>query len=329
MRITRCVFLFVLCASCAKQSHVDVEAQMSPIAERYVRLGLSLGEHDANYVDAYFGPDEWRDEAKELALSLEEIAAAADSLVKKLQALDISDTESVVALRHNFLSTHLQALAAVSRARNGQVYSFDEESKAIYGFVAPTYPVEHYDQVLAVLESLLPGEGPLHERYNAFRQQFRIPEGKLEAVVARGVEECRARTLKHMTLPDGEQYEMEMVSGNPWGAYNWYQGNAKSLIQIETGRPKYLGTSIRLGCHEGYPGHHTYSAMLEHRYLVGRNWVEFYLLPLYAPQGIIFEGSGNYAALVAFPGESRNDFLRGVKRQQVELDPVSDSGRQT
>ena len=115
-----------------------------------------------------------------------------------------------------------------------------------------------------------------------------------------------------MTLPDGEQYEMEMVSGNPWGAYNWYQGNAKSLIQIETGRPKYLGTSIRLGCHEGYPGHHTYSAMLEHRYLVGRNWVEFYLLPLYAPQGIIFEGSGNYAALVAFPGESRNDFLRNI-----------------
>lgn len=33
---------------------------MNPIAEQYVRLALSLGEHDANYVDAYFGPDDWR-----------------------------------------------------------------------------------------------------------------------------------------------------------------------------------------------------------------------------------------------------------------------------
>lgn len=312
MRIFKYLVLFVFCASCAKQVPVDVEAQMNPIAERYVRLALSLGEHDANYVDAYFGPDEWRDEARERALSLEAIAAAADGLVQELRALDVSDAENAVALRHDFLSTHLQALAAVSRARNGHVFSFDEESKSIYGFVAPTFPVEHYDEALAELESLLPGDGALHERYNTFRRQFRIPADKLEAVVAKGTEECRARTLQHFSLPVGEQYVMEMVSGNPWGAYNWYQGNAKSLIQIETGRPKYLGTSIRLGCHEGYPGHHTFSSMLEHRYLNGRGWVEFSLLPLFSPQGIIFEGSGNYAALVAFPGESRNEFLRNV-----------------
>jgi hypothetical protein len=327
MRVAKYLFVLVVCASCARHELVEsIEAEMNPIAERYVRLGLALGEHDKNYVDAYFGPPEWRDAAKQQALSLDAIAAGADGLVAELQALDLSGVEKVVALRHNFLLTHLQAIAAVSRARDGHVYSFDEESKAIYGFVAPSFPAEHYDQALAELDALLPGVGPLHQRNNAFNQQFRIPEDKLEAVVAKGVEECRARTLEHITLPDGEQYEMEMVSGNPWGAYNWYQGNASSLIQIETGRPKYLGTSIRLGCHEGYPGHHAFSSLLDYHYRQGRGWVEFSMFPLYGPQGIIFEGSGNYAEAVAFPGASRNEFLRdvimpiaGIESEEMEL----------
>ena len=34
------------------------------IAERYVRLVLAVGQHDADYVDAYYGPPEWRKEAE-------------------------------------------------------------------------------------------------------------------------------------------------------------------------------------------------------------------------------------------------------------------------
>ena len=37
---------------------------MSLLAERYVRLVLALGQHDADYVDAYYGPPEWRREAE-------------------------------------------------------------------------------------------------------------------------------------------------------------------------------------------------------------------------------------------------------------------------
>ena len=327
MRVASYLSLSLLCVSCAEQVQIDIETQLNPIAEQYVRLALSLGEHDDDYVDAYFGPEEWRDEARQQALPLEAIAAAADGLVAELQALDISTTESVIALRHNFLTTHLQSLAALSRLRNGKELSFDEESKAIFGFVAPRFPVEHYDRALAKIDAMLPGDGPLHERYYEFRQPFRIPADRLEAVVAKGIEECRARTLQYMRLPDGEQYEMEMVSGNPWGAYNWYQGGARSLIQIDAGRPRYLGTSITLGCHEGYPGHHTYSSILEQLYLEQRGWMEFSMFPLFAPQGIIFEGTGDYAALVAFPGESRTEFLRdvispiaGIKPADLETD---------
>ena len=313
MRITTIILCLALCAACSQQAPIEsAELQMNPIAERYVRLGLALGEHDENYVDAFFGPQEWRDEAQQQAMPLASIAAAADGLIDELLALDLSIAESVVVLRQNFLITHLRALAAVSRQRDGQVFSFDEESEAIYGFIAPSFPVELYEKALLELSELLPGNGPLHERYDAFYQQFRIPADKLEVVVAKGMDECRARTLQHMVLPEDEGFEMEMVSGEPWGAYNWYQGDAHSLIQIEESRPTYLGISISLGCHEGYPGHHTFSSLLDDEYSQNRGWPEFLMFPLFSPQGMIFEGSGNYAARVAFPPESRVEFLRDV-----------------
>ncbi len=33
---------------------------MGPLAERYVRLVLAVGQHDPDFVDAYYGPPEWK-----------------------------------------------------------------------------------------------------------------------------------------------------------------------------------------------------------------------------------------------------------------------------
>jgi hypothetical protein len=304
--------LMVLCASCSGEAPPEPGTQLDPIAEQYVRLALALGEHDSDYVDAYFGPPEWREEAAQQEPTLAQITSTADGLISKLQAMETDGADPLLALRHDFLLTHLRSLAAVSRVRDGLTLSFDEESRSIYGFVAPSYPEEHYANVLRQLDAVLPGEGPTHARFQAFREQFRIPDDKVEMVVRAGIAECRERTLQHMTLPDGEDFTLEVVSEQPWSAYNWFQGKAQGLIQVNVGRPKYLGTSIQLGCHEGYPGHHTFSSLLEQRYLKERGWIEFSVFPLFSPQAIIFEGSGDFAAVVAFPGESRNEFLRDV-----------------
>jgi hypothetical protein len=302
--------LVVLCAACAQEAPADLEQRLSPIAEQYVRLALALGEHDSDYVDAYFGPPEWRELAQQQALPLAEITVAADELVAELQAMHRAGAGELLALRHNFLLTHLQSLATVSRVRGGLGLSFDEESRLIYGFVAPSYPAAHYEQALQQLDAVLPGEGTIHERFAAFREQFRIPDDKVEAIVVAGIAACRDKTRQHMILPDGEGFTLEFVSGRPWSAYNWYQGDAQGLIQVNLERPRYLGTSIRLGCHEGYPGHHTFSSLLDQRYRQQLGWIEFSVLPLFSPQAVIFEGSGDLAAAVAFPGDARYEFLR-------------------
>ena len=33
---------------------------MNALGERYVRLVLALGKHDSDYVDAFYGPPEWK-----------------------------------------------------------------------------------------------------------------------------------------------------------------------------------------------------------------------------------------------------------------------------
>jgi hypothetical protein len=312
MRIAKYLALLLVCASCTQQPNIDVAAQIDPLAEQYVRLALSLGEHDEHYVDAYFGPGKWREHARENPRSLDDIATTGASLAAEVRAIDVSLEEYLIALRQDFIASHLESLSAVARMRSGETFTFDEESKAVYGFVAPTFPVEHYEKALAEMGALLPGDDPLHERVYEFELHLRVPADKIEAIVRAGIDECRARTLQRMTLPEGEAFVLEMVTGNPWGAYNWYKGNGQGLIQVETTRPKSLDTSIALGCHEGYPGHHAFSSLLDQQFLQQRGWIEFSVLPLFSPQGVIFEGSGDLAVKVAFPGESRNEFLRNT-----------------
>ncbi|NIV17481.1 MAG: hypothetical protein GWN47_03535, partial [Woeseiaceae bacterium] len=57
--------------------------------------------------------------------------------------------------------------------------------------------------------------------------------------------------------------------------------------------PIFIDRAVDLGCHEGYPGHHTFNVLLEKNLVTDRGWTEFTLYPLFSPQSLIAEGSGN------------------------------------
>ena len=54
---------------------------MNGIAESYVKFVLAMGNHDADYVDAYYGPPEWKAEARKTKRTLVEIRTEADALI--------------------------------------------------------------------------------------------------------------------------------------------------------------------------------------------------------------------------------------------------------
>ena len=188
--------------------------------------------------------------------------------------------------------------------------TFDDESKKLYDAVAPTHDEAYFGDALKTLNALLPGDGALASRVEAFRQRFVIPPDKLDAVFRAAVDACRQQTVAHLTLPPGEQFTIEYVKGKPWSGYNWYQGNYRSLIQVNTDLPIFIDRALDLACHEGYPGHHVYNVLLEHHLVRGRGWQEFTVYPLFSPQSLIAEGTANFGIEVAYPASERVAFER-------------------
>jgi hypothetical protein len=312
--------LTLLLAGCAAHRTAGDDSSMNSIAESYVKLVLAVGQHDTDYVDAYYGPPEWRQEAEQRKRPLAEVRAEAESLISSLGTPPTGD--ELLRLRHQYLTRQLQSLVSRVDMLSGKKLSFDEESKALYDAVAPRLDAAHFQRILDRLDAALPGEAPIQERVEKFRQEFVIPRDRLDPVFQAAIQECRRRTAEHIELPPGESFEVEYVTGKSWSAYNWYKGGYHSLIQVNTDLPIYIDRAIDLACHEGYPGHHVYNALLEKHLVRDRAWPEFSVYALFSPQSLIAEGTANFGIEVAFPGTERVAFESAKLFPLAGLDPA-------
>ncbi|MDH5501661.1 MAG: hypothetical protein OEY72_11245 [Gammaproteobacteria bacterium] len=317
MKMTGIVGFLALSLVAACTSDIETpEPDMNQLARDYLFLELSMGLHDESHVDAYFGPEDIRSKAEETQLSLQDIDLRAAELARSLaNAKDDPD-------RIEGLLQRLQALRTRIRLNQGEKLPFDEESMLLFGASAPDHDAQHFESILAEIDALLPGDNSLPERVEAFRSNFEIPPDRLAAVFDASIAECRNRTLQHIRLPENETFTLEYVNDKPWSGYNWYQGDSTSLIQINTDLPTYISRAVDLGCHEGYPGHHTFNALLEKNLVVGKGWLEYSLYPLFSGESLIAEGSGNYGIDLAFPGDERVDFEKSVLFPLAGLDPA-------
>ncbi|MGB0495708.1 MAG: hypothetical protein ACPGJI_05065, partial [Kangiellaceae bacterium] len=280
----------------------------------------ALGEHDSAYVDAYYGPQEWLQQAKENKLLLAEIIERSKALLNDLQSHKSS--EEMLSLRVQYLKTQLSTLKAYAvMKQSGNKLDFDAQSRALYDTEAPHFKLSEFDKTLASLNKLLPGDKSLIEKAKIFDKQFVIPRDKLNEVFKIAIDACQQRTRKFIQLLDKETFKLEYVQDKPWSGYNWYKGNAYSLIQINNELPIDISRAIDLGCHEGYPGHHTYNALLEANLVKKRGWLEFSVYPLFSPQSLIAEGSANYGIDMAFPGEEKIQFEKEKLYPIAGIDP--------
>lgn len=298
------------------------EPTMNTIAEHYVKLVLSVGQYDADYVDAYYGPAEWRTEIQSQTPTLDDIIKRANENIQELSKITVPANDTMLTLRKTYLSRQLAALSAKAEMLKGKRYSFDEESKLLFDAVAPTYTADHFKKLLEELSDALPsGTGTLQERYERFHSHFIIPKEKLDTVFKAAIAECRARTKRHIALPKNEHFDVEYVTDKAWSGYNWYKGNSHSLIQVNTDFPIYIDRAVDLAAHEGYPGHHVYNALLENELEKKRGWIEFSVYALFSPQSLIAEGSANYGIHVAFTHKERLEFEKNVLFPLAGLDP--------
>lgn len=91
-------------------------------------------------------------------------------------------------------------------------------------------------------------------------------------------------------LPDSESVEFRAVPDAPWSAYNYYQGEFHSLIEINIKLPRSKYDVWSWVTHETYPGHHTQLLQQELGYQRGTHPLEACIAIINTPECTIAEG---------------------------------------
>src|SRR5436190_22480245 len=86
------------------------------LVEEFVKLALAINEHLPGYIDAYFGPSEWSQEANQaVKLPLPDLVHRADQLAANLSQVNDWDAQ-----RKDFLAHQLSAMQMSLRLLSGE-----------------------------------------------------------------------------------------------------------------------------------------------------------------------------------------------------------------
>ena len=181
--------LTVLVSACATLPAPGGADTLDAIAHDYVALTLEIGEREPGYVDAYYGPAEWQAAAKAAPRTVPQLAEGAVALMGRLSAFEAADMDAAAIQRRRYLAAHVSAASARLTMLSEEKLGFADEAEALFGIRPELKPLSDYDAVLARIDALVPGPGPLLDRVTAFRQAFVIPKDRLEPVMQAAIAE--------------------------------------------------------------------------------------------------------------------------------------------
>jgi len=286
------------------QSAAEQDASGDPISHAYLRLSFHIDRLVPGFIDAYFGPPKWKAEAKaEGDIPPSELHRDAETLLRDITV--ITDE-----LRREWLTKQVTAMIATLRRVEGETLPFDEELRLVYD-IHPRWTDERiFKDALRQISDLLPGTEPLANRLEAWDAQFDVPKQKLLPLFAACRDEAQRRTWRLFALPEGEEIVLQIVEQQPWSAYNWYLGNYRSRVDVNTDLPVRANSMLMLMTHEGYPGHHTESAIKEKLLYREQGHAEACVQLINAPQCVIAEGIADLAWEIIFTESELEAWLR-------------------
>lgn len=263
--------------------------QAHPVVTEYLRLGLAFDRLEEGFVDAYTGDPRLR-QAVENAPRPEprELARTAARLRVELPTADLG------AQRTEFIDVHLRALECSARKFAGDEIGFVEEVSAYFDVdIAPGDPAD-YQEAHRKIDEVLGGTGPLAERMANHRKADEIPPQRLEECVHAFSGALRELVRERYPLPDNEHVTYEVVGDKPWSGFNYYLGNYRSTVAINSDLRQHMAVLPKLIAHEAYPGHHTEHCRKEAG-LVAAGQGEQTIFLVNTPQCLMAEGLADLA----------------------------------
>ncbi len=301
MRWTHCV-AFAVMAGCAAPPPA---ATLDTVAEGYVRVALQLAQHDPTLVEVWRGPKSWRPGPRV------PVAPLLQTITSLRQALaQVPPTEATE--RRDYLAAQLQALELAARRLMGESSTFAAEALAGFNYVVPALNERDAATSREALARELPGTPPLDARYAAFKQQLRVPASKAEGLMRGALAACRTATHERFGMPADESTELVFMNDTPWDGAALYLGGHRTRIGVNRHAAMDVSRALRIACHEGYPGHHWQSILIDEELVQRRGWQEFNLGPMFGRHLFITEGAAEVGADLAFPDEARLALYRDV-----------------
>ena len=275
-----------------------------PVAREYIVLALRLEQHIPGLVDGYFGPADLKAQVDmEQLRSPARLRADAADLRSRLGSL-VPEPD-----RRAWLEVQLVALETQAAALAGDALPYLEHVERCFAFAPRRRPDAEFDAAAARLDELLPGEGTLDARLAAWDERHEIPVERLPSVIDWLVGRFRSTAAETFRLPGGEDVRVSLVTGQPWGAYNWFDGGRRSRIDVNTDLPVGASRLPSTIAHEAYPGHHLEHAWKEADLVDGQGRLESSILLINTPECLISEGLANLGARFAVAPDERADLF--------------------
>ncbi|MEV6429349.1 DUF885 domain-containing protein [Nocardia sp. NPDC051463] len=260
-----------------------------PLVTEYLRLGLAFDRLEEGFVDAYTGDPVLRREVENAP------APEPRALARRAAALRAElPTAGLAPERTEFLDVHLRALECSGRKFAGDDIGFVEEVRAYFDVDIAPEDEAAYRDAHRQMDEVLAGTGSLAERVAAHRKADEIPPERLRACVEEFSGALRELVRARYPLPDNEHVTYEVVGDKPWSGFNYYLGNYRSTVAINSDLKQHMANLPHLIAHESYPGHHTEHCRKEAR-LVAAGQAEQTLFLVNTPQCLMAEGLADLA----------------------------------
>ncbi len=288
---------------------------LDDFGKAYLTISLEINKHLEGYVDAYYGPADLKAEIE--SGEKKSPQTLTDDLAH-LRDLIPTDNPS----RHSYLTAIMRAMDCTIRTLNGEEFDYLDEVYRLFDINPEPIEENQFIKAHKELDSLLPGSDNLAHRLKQWRKQFEIPNEKLLELLDITRNETQKRTQEFVDLMEDEFVEVTLTSGQPWPAYNWYKGHARSQIDFNTDLPVSALGLVKLFAHEAYPGHHTELQIKEKRLYHDKSFAEQAVSILQIPPCVVSEGIAMTAVEIIFPDDSHYEWTSDVLFPAADL-PVT------